>query len=332
MSLALFTEEAELLDWRHALSVFAFLAASIYLYFVSRTRKERVAPLVLVLIPPALASGVLLCVAQFVHYLPIAGIGAVLLLSPLFFFALFVLPAFALGPATVLLATQLYIQTTYNLRQAAESTSLHPVLNRLHRFYFGPTNGVAHLLAFPFFVTIGQTVLLLAAQQPDSLLQAFLQSHDGLFSQGLCEQCVSMPNTEYICTIAGFGSRGLVKPLRWGHRHGHLIRVTRQLQVCNAFEELLSERLPWLQRVLRRGYDGMQIPVEKWKHVRAVANGLYVVIKPIEWGFLLALYCFDSRPESRISRQYLPAGFSETGPGSAKGIVPSEANQLGYAP
>lgn len=303
--LVVFTEDAELLDWRHAFSVFIFLAASIGGYFLSRTQKERAAPLVLVLIPPALAVGLGLCIAQFIHYLPLAGLGVALLASPLFFMALFIFPAFSLVPAAILLATQLYIQTTYNLKQAA-GTSLHPVLNRLYRFYFGPTRGLAHVLAFPFFVVLGQAVLLLAAQRPDSLLQAFLQSHDGLFSQGLCEQCVSMPNPEYICTIAGFGSHGLVKPLRWGRRHGQPVRVTRQLQVCNAFEELLAERFPRLQRALRRGYDGLQIPVEQWKHVRALANGLYLAIKPLEWSFLLALYLVDRQPETRIARQYLP--------------------------
>ena len=305
--LAGFTEEAEPLDWRHILSVFAFLTTSIYLYFLSRTKKERVAPLVLVLIPPALTVGMGLCLIQFLHYLPFASLGMAVLMSPMGLLSVLVFPIFCLIQALILFATQLYIQTTYNMKQGAVCAD-NPLLHKLYRFYFGPAHIIAQLLVFPFFLTVGQFVLLLAAQQPDSLLQAFLQSQDGLFSQGRCEQCVSSPNADYICTIAGFGTRSLVKPLYWGRRQGQLIRVTRQLQVCNAFEELLAERFPRLQRALRGGYDSLQIPVEKWKHVRAIANGLYVLVKPLEWTFLLALYLFDRQPETRIARQYLPIG------------------------
>jgi hypothetical protein len=306
--LAGFAEVEEPLDWGHALSVFAFLATGIGLYFTSRVRKERAAPLVLGLIPPALVVAIGLCIAQFLHYLPFTSLGVAVLFSPLFFFAVFVLPAFSLVQATILLATQLYIQTTYNMNRGA-GCSDHPLLHKLYKFYFGPSHVLTQLIVFPFYVTLGQLALLLAAQRPDSLLQAFVQSRGGLFSQGLCEHCVSTPNPEYICTIAGFGSPGLVKPLYWGRRHGHPVRVTRQLQVCNAFEELLAEQYPRLQRVLRRGYDSLQISIEKWKHVRAVANGLYVLIKPLEWTFLLALYLCDRQPETRIARQYLPVAW-----------------------
>jgi hypothetical protein len=95
---------------------------------------------------------------------------------------------------------------------------------------------------------------------------------------------------------------------RLQRRNGHQIIVTRQLQVCNAFEELLQERLPSLQRVLRKGYDGLQIPIEKWKQVGLISNTLYLLIKPMEWSFLLVIYFFDTHPEKRIQRQYLSRG------------------------
>lgn len=32
-------------------------------------------------------------------------------------------------------------------------------------------------------------------------------------------------------------------------------------------------------------------------------------MKPLEWIFVLILYLFDEKPESRIQSQYLPQGF-----------------------
>jgi hypothetical protein len=301
----MFRTEAELLDWRHFVSVCVVLTGSAAFYFLARTNIETLGPLVRAVIPPVLTAGVLLSLGLFVHFLPYTMLGMALLLTPFFFLGLLVYPAFVLVQAAVLLAAQLWVTTRFNMQQAADYQG-SPVVTKLLALYFGKHHFLLQLLAFPFFITVVQFALVLLAQQPDSLVQAFLESKDGLFSKGRCDNCVSTPNPEYICTIAGFGNSRLVRPLFQGSRHGHPIRVTRQLQVCNAFEELLLERAPRLQQYLRRKYDQLQIPVEKWRHARAVANALYLFIKPMEWGFLVALYLFDSKPEARITRQYLP--------------------------
>ena len=59
----------------------------------------------------------------------------------------------------------------------------------------------------------------------------------------------------YLCTVAACGSPQLVKPLRWGIRGKQRIIVNRQLQIANAFEELIADLSPTLHRFIRKNYD-----------------------------------------------------------------------------
>lgn len=109
----------------------------------------------------------------------------------------------------------------------------------------------------------------------------------------------------YLCTVAARGHARLVKPERYGIRGGERIVVNRQLCVANAFEDLLHTRWPRFARVARQTYDFCGLPVSRWIRTPLAADVTYLVMKPFEWGFYVALLLLDPEdPEKRIDRMY----------------------------
>ena len=108
----------------------------------------------------------------------------------------------------------------------------------------------------------------------------------------------------YLCTVAAGGHKKVVKPLRFGKRHGAVIIVNRQLCVANAFEDLIHERTPKFHKKVRNFYDTHGYPLSNIITTPLRADIVYVLMKPLEWVFLLVLYTFDTDPEKRISAQY----------------------------
>ncbi len=304
LSLFIFRELGELLDWKYIAPILFLTFISIGSYFISRKNKHIIGPLLLALIPTTLTIGILLAIVQFIHFSPFLLLGAGLLASPLFFISAFVLPAFSLIQAAILLSAELYSSLQYNKSKVLNDNKRSKWINKLMSIYFGKYSLIVQLISFPIFITIVQYFFIILTEKPDDIIQAFIESSDGLFSKGRNDNQTSP--SEYICTIAGYGSSKLVKPLHLGYRRGSIIRVTRQLQVCNAFEEMLTEKVPKTQKFLRKKYDSLQIPIEKWKQVKLISNSLYILIKPMEWTFLIALYLFDKKPETKIAKQYLP--------------------------
>lgn len=162
---------------------------------------------------------------------------------------------------------------------------------------------MAFLLMWPLLGLV-VAVLLLFGQKPDSIIQAWTQTSDWALSQQQAPQNV-MYDEHYLCTVAAGGHPEVVKPLRMGERHGHRIVVNRQLLVANAFEDLLMERLPGLHKKLRAFYDAYGYPVSRHIKNRFAADMVYVMMKPLEYFFILVLYLFDAKPEDRIAMQYL---------------------------
>lgn len=169
---------------------------------------------------------------------------------------------------------------------------------------------VGFLLVLPL-LGIALAVLTLFGQEPDSIIQAWTQTSDWTFSQQIAPPNLPM-DMHYLCTVAARGHQSLVKPLRMGMRHGHRVLVNRQLEVANAFEELLQERSPGFHRLLRAAYDRFGYPIAN--HIRSpwVSDAVWLLMKPAEWFFLGVLYLFDCNPENRIAVQYphapLPQG------------------------
>ncbi|WP_051563493.1 DUF6688 domain-containing protein [Butyrivibrio sp. LB2008] len=148
-------------------------------------------------------------------------------------------------------------------------------------------------------------VLVLFGQEPDAIVKAWTETADWTFSQRVAPQNLYY-DEHYLCTVAAGGHRKIVKPLRMGERHGHKVIVNRQLMIANAFENVLEEKTPKMHRVIRNFYDKYGFPIADYIRTNKVACDItYIVMKPLEWLFLIVLYLVDVNPENRIVVQYM---------------------------
>ena len=149
-------------------------------------------------------------------------------------------------------------------------------------------------------------ILTLFGQTPDKLVRTWTETAEWTLSTKIPPQNLPM-DTHYLCTVAAGGHPDIVKPIRMGERHGHAIVVNRQLQIANAFENVLEEKTPRFHRALRNFYDKYGFPVADYiRPHKVLCDITYFVMKPLEWLFLLVLYTVDVNPENRIALQYMP--------------------------
>lgn len=150
--------------------------------------------------------------------------------------------------------------------------------------------------------------LLLFGQQPDALVRAFTDTYKHGFSQ-LDYQCENVQcGGHFLCSVAAKGHTQLVKPQRIGIRNGHYIVCNRQLLVSNAFEELIEERMGFIHKMVRYQYNKVGNLIHRYYRIfdiKLVSDCIYLLMKPLEWFFVLILYSFDRTPENRIAKQYL---------------------------
>ena len=177
--------------------------------------------------------------------------------------------------------------------------------SKIGKFVFKAHN--SWVWGFAFIAPLyGVLVMILAlfGQKPDSVIKVFTETADWTFSTKIPPPPLEH-NGHYLCTVAAQGHKNVVKPLRYGIRNGNRIIVNRQLLIANAFEELIAERLPKIHKFVRINYDKYGYPISRHITHPWSADLVYVIMKPLEWLFLLALYTFDIKPENRIQRQYL---------------------------
>jgi hypothetical protein len=163
------------------------------------------------------------------------------------------------------------------------------------------------LLCLPVMVVLA-TLLLIFGQKPDSFIRAFTDTYKHGFSQldHLCENVNC--GGHFLCSVAAQGHQNWVKPQRLGERGGKTIICNRQLLVANAFEELIEQKLPKMHKIIRHHYNKVGNVIHQYYGIfenKWVADAVYVLMKPLEWIFLLTLYTFDKNPENRIAVQYL---------------------------
>ncbi len=154
-------------------------------------------------------------------------------------------------------------------------------------------------------------ILLLFNQQPDYFIKSYLETGNWNLSQRVSPQNIYC-DQHYLCTVAAGGHEKVVKPLRLGVRHNHEVIVNRQLCIANAFEQILEERVPRIHKHIRHFYDTYGFPIAKAIHSPWIADLIYFIMKPLEWIFLIVIYCCDVKPENRIAVQYLPKVKGET--------------------
>ena len=161
----------------------------------------------------------------------------------------------------------------------------------------------AIIFMFPLLgVIIG--ILLLFCQAPDSVIKAWTETADWTLSLKEAPQNIEY-DEHYLCTVAAGGHKKIVKPVRKGIRHGHEVIVNRQLCIANAFEQILEEKTPCFHKLVRGIYDRYGFPVARLIKSKWIADIIYIIMKPLEWIFLMVIYMIDVHPENRIATQYM---------------------------
>lgn len=157
-------------------------------------------------------------------------------------------------------------------------------------------------------LTVITGFLLLFGQKPDSIIRVFTDTYEYGFSQ-LDYMCNNVEcGGHFLCSVAAKGHKNIVKPTRLGERGGKPILCNRQLLISNAFEELIEQKFPKMHKIIRRNYNKVGNVIHKHYHIfnnKTIADLTYVLMKPLEWCFLVTLYTFDKNPENRIAKQYL---------------------------
>jgi len=59
---------------------------------------------------------------------------------------------------------------------------------------------------------------------------------------------------------------------------------------ANAFEQILEELTPKLHKAMRGFCDNHGFPLSKLIKTKAAADFVYIVMKPLEWFFLVGVY------------------------------------------
>ncbi|MCC6281133.1 MAG: hypothetical protein IT262_11060 [Saprospiraceae bacterium] len=187
----------------------------------------------------------------------------------------------------------------------AETEYKNRFLNYLNKLLLrsGHLPVLAMLLSVPVFLFI-VLVLTLFGQDVDAMSSVFTDTATWKLSQKTHPPIVSDEQGHYLCTVAAKGSPKVVKPLRLGKRNNGVILVNRQLQVANAFEQVMQEISPRLHRFIRTNYDVYGLNLSKRILTERLSDAVYIAMKPLEWIFLIVLYCYYVHPEEVIAKQY----------------------------
>ena len=175
---------------------------------------------------------------------------------------------------------------------------LYKQINNIYKY-----SGLIFLCLF-VIIALLEVIFIIIGQGADGPVKAFTDTADWTFSQQ-----IPPPPKEYeghyLCTVAAGGHKKVVKPLRYGLRQGKIIIVNRQLCVANAFEDYIMEKFPRFHKFIRSVYDTYGYPISRHIISPGRADAVYLLMKPLEWIFLIFLYLFDAKPEERIRRQYM---------------------------
>ena len=303
----------EPLSREHILTILVLAAVGLAAYAVLRSRKER-PPLAKVLAMAGVYIGIAVNLLFIIQLLGVLADNSVFMNALPFDVLLMLLVPFNY----IVLAVVLLVETVREQGQKLEEEEISGgaelyksrFLNDCSRILAGSRRWALYalLLTLPLLCVI-VVILLLFGQKPDSVIRAFTETADWTLSTKVPPPEVVV-DAHYLCTVALRGHKKLVRPTRMGLRRGERIVVNRQLCVANAFEQLLEERTPRLHRAVRKLYDTYGYPVSRHIRTPLAADVAYLIMKPLEWLFVAALYLFDAKPEDRIARQYLPESCS----------------------
>ena len=289
------------LSFQHILTFVVFFILGLLVYFILINFNGKMAPLLYVISCSILLINIALNVTYFTHTFRVKNLEVT---------SSYMIKA--LGRHLIYLSmmyVSLLKQSMDKVRSVeGEKNKIYNniLVNKLYKIFIKYETNVGFwtLFIFPVLMVI-QLFLVLFGQKPDSFIQVFLDTSTYNYSKVIPPDPVIIPGDgHYLCTVAARGHEKVVKPLRSGVRNGKRITVNRQLMVANAFENILEQYTPKLHKIIRDIYDKYGYPLSKHINSKISADILYYLMKPLEWGFLVVLYCVDNNPENRINIQY----------------------------
>lgn len=272
-------------------TVLTILFLGIISYLILRLHKKNLPPLVAIIL---LSSTVICSIYMLVFLIQVlfAHIGINELL----------LTVFPINYILCSIKLQIDIIHRYKKEQQYSNKILNKILSIIYSAEKWPI--LSLVMAIPV-LTIMICILILFGQRPDEMIRAFFETSDWNLSKFEHQQIPVSHTGHYLCTVSLKGHEKLVKPTRVGIRYGNKIIVNRQLCIANAFEDLIKERTPRFHHFIRSIYDKYGYPLSKHINKPWQADLTYIIMKPLEWIFLVTLYLFDVKPENRIAVQYI---------------------------
>jgi len=277
----------------HSLIIYVLIITCVVCYFVSTFKKVIISPIIETLINSILLGGIVFNV----------------------FIALQIeQPFWLLGNLPIIILFVFELIKNHGKISEYSLTLEHRSLNKLEKLSWNILNSKLFikiptlLILFLPILTVLSGFLLLFGQKPDSIIRAFTDTYKHGLSQldYMCDnvQC----GDHFLCSVAANGHKRIVAPQRLGERRGNKIMCNRQLLIANAFEELIEEKIPKTHRSIRNNYNKVGNLIHRYYtifNIKIVADIVYVLMKPLEWFFIITLYTFDQKPENRIAKQYL---------------------------
>ena len=278
-------------------TVLAIVLLGIISYYLIRRKKLELPPLIIV----CSMSGILICSIYMIMFL-IQICNKNLLEN-----AVYGLPYLTLFPINYILCSiRAVVEVTkkYKEKNLEAKEYNNKFLNKSSKILYDIDTWpiIAIILSIPLTIVL-LGILVLFGQRPDEAIKAFLETSDWTLSSKVSPPSV-IYDGHYLCTVSLKGHKSLVKPIRMGVRRGEKIVVNRQLCVANAFEDLIKEKMPRFHHFIRYVYDKYGFPLSKYIKNAWQADITYILMKPLEWIFLIVLYLFDTKPENRIATQY----------------------------
>lgn len=288
----------------HMIAIILFAVWGFFSYFILKFTRKILPPLVEAVLLSGVYVGCGLCLVWMLQLLCGAHPEGIYINV----FDIFMIFCLCIVPCIYLIhAICLMLKLVKEKAQKQESIHYeNPVMQRMNLWFLKGANlFLAAVIALLPVLGVLSVLLCLFGQQPDSIILAFTQTSDWILSTEISPPPVAY-DTHYLCTVSLRGHKKLVKPVRYGIRRGEKIVVNRQLCVANAFEQLIMEKAPRFHRAVRNFYDTYGYPISRHINHAWTADITYLIMKPLEWIFLLVLYLFDEKPENRICSQYLP--------------------------
>jgi hypothetical protein len=276
----------------HKATLFTFLVLSFAALVLVWLKLRSLPPLILVMLVSLVITGIVL------HTFIIIQTGS----NTEFWdgYGFFPLPITYIVIASVILFRLLKAEATLS----AERNYRYPWLNRINQLMadtkLQPLWMI--LMALPLFLFI-MLVLVIFGQAPTAIAKVFTETTTWTFSTKSHPPLLDYDG-HYLCTVAACGNANVVKPIGWGSRRGYPILVNRQLQIANAFEEMVQDYWPALHSRIRKLYDKYGYPLSKKITSPYYSNITYKLMKPLEYFFLFTLYLFCVEPERKIIKQY----------------------------